>query len=646
MYVYTVNTIHGIFERFAKVFRCCPASAATKRADPAVSGVAQCGAMGKRVALLSRVSTEEQSLRGYSIREQMRELEEYAAKHGLEVVGRLSDEGFSGADPDRPGLRRVMELAEAREIDVIISTKRDRIFRSRLYRLLLERDLNEYGVEIVALNDMNHTLGDGLLDSFAEYEREEITRRTMAGKLQKAREGKIVAGRLPVFGFDFSEDKNHYVINEAKMAAVRRAFALVASGEGIRGACRKMGEEGFPTPGNSPHGRWPASSMRNIILDDSYFPHTIDELRPLLSNAVHSSLDPAKLYGIWFYNRREAVKTRRGRKIRQKPREEWIAVPVPDSGVPGEVAELARQSIEKNEKNTRSRVREYELSHGILKCGHCGGTIKAHHSAPLKNTTYPSRKKYRAYYRCDRYRKKSRDPAVGGCDMSRNLSAVKIEERVWKAVRDVLLSPEKLDAALRGVVKGKGRKSDPDKLTKLSRRLSELERRRDGYLELGADGVMPRSELSEKLGRVDGEITTLRGEADSLALQADRERASKEDARLVLSRLKVHAPEILDALDPAGRRAMYKALDLRIEVSQEPGVRGEEGTSYRASWLVESDLTEMLNEDDGEDAYRCPGRTSIRYVSSAVSRISSEKTKRRFFAVLRGDSFREIRLSA
>lgn len=574
----------------------------------------------------------------------MRELEAHAEKHGLKIAERIADEGFSGADPDRPGLKRVMELAEAGEIDSVVAVKRDRIFRSRLYRLLLERDLNEYGVELVALNDMNHTLGDGLLDSFAEYEREEITRRTMAGKLQKAREGKIIASRLPVFGFDFSSDKNHYVVNEAKMAAVRRAFSLVASGLSVYAACKRMTEEGFPTPGISRHGRWQRSSMRNLILDDSYFPHYPEELKPLVSEAVHSSLDPSRRYGIWWYNRREGVKTARtgyrGRKVREKPRSEWIAVPVPDSGVDRETARIARESVARNEKTTKSRAREFELDHGILRCAHCGCALAAYVSGPIPGATAPSRQVPRPYYRCNTYRKRTREAKAGGCDMRRNLGAEKIEERVWKAVKGVLLSPEKLDKALRGVAKGRGRKSDPEKLTKLSRLLSELKRRRDGYLELAADGVMNRGELSEKLSRVDSEIAALESEADALALQADREKASREDARLVLSRLKVHAPEILDALDSEGRRMLYKALDLRIEVSQELGVKGEAGTSYRASWLVDSDLTTMINEDRGGNPCRKSEGTSTGAFKTPTHMIKG----RRFSAVLSGNSFQEIRL--
>jgi hypothetical protein len=58
-------------------------------------------------------------------------------------------------------------------------------------------------------------------------------------------------------------------------------------------------------------------------------------------------LDPKKHYGIWWYNRRRKTqktvaetgqdnqrKYKTQQKISTKAREEWIAVPVPDAGMP------------------------------------------------------------------------------------------------------------------------------------------------------------------------------------------------------------------------------------------------------------------------------------------------------------------------
>ena len=60
---------------------------------------------------------------------------------------------------------------------------------------------------------------------------------------------------------------------------------------------------------------------------------------------VSARLERDKRYGIWWFNRltktvRQVVEAEDGRRYRQrskngtKPCEEWVAVPVPDSGVP------------------------------------------------------------------------------------------------------------------------------------------------------------------------------------------------------------------------------------------------------------------------------------------------------------------------
>jgi hypothetical protein len=43
------------------------------------------------------------------------------------VVEEAIDDGHSGADPHRPSLRRVMELAESGAIDVVLAKKRNRL---------------------------------------------------------------------------------------------------------------------------------------------------------------------------------------------------------------------------------------------------------------------------------------------------------------------------------------------------------------------------------------------------------------------------------------------------------------------------------------------------------------------------------------
>jgi site-specific DNA recombinase len=80
---------------------------------------------------------------------------------------------------------------------------------------------------------------------------------------------------------------------------------------------------------------------------------------------VAARLDPSKSYVLWWFNRCRMTRKpvtkvsgdgkRYGRKYSShtKPKEEWIAVPVPDSGIPRETAEAALEQIKDNRVPSR-----------------------------------------------------------------------------------------------------------------------------------------------------------------------------------------------------------------------------------------------------------------------------------------------------
>jgi site-specific DNA recombinase len=216
----------------------------------------------KRAIVHVRVSTEEQSKSGYSIPDQLRELRAHAAREGYHVVEEAVDDGHSGADPHRPSLRRVMELAESGAIDVVLAKKRNRLFRSRLYRLLWDQDLGELGVSLIALDDTGNRFGDAMQDEFAEWEREEIAKRTQDGLLEKCRSGLITKRKRPAYGFRASDDGNALEVSEPKMEVVRRIFRSVAEGVSVRSVRISLERNGIPAP--SGLGRWNHTTIRNI----------------------------------------------------------------------------------------------------------------------------------------------------------------------------------------------------------------------------------------------------------------------------------------------------------------------------------------------------------------------------------------------
>jgi site-specific DNA recombinase len=140
-------------------------------------------------------------------------------------------------------------LVQAGMAEVVVAMKRDRFFRSRLYGLLMDRDLEEHGVRLEAMNDTGNRIGDGVQDDFAEWEREQITERTTAGRREKARQGKVIAGRLPDYGFRFGTDRESYEVVEEEMTVVRRIFSELASGTSVNGVCTALDAAGVPPPG-------------------------------------------------------------------------------------------------------------------------------------------------------------------------------------------------------------------------------------------------------------------------------------------------------------------------------------------------------------------------------------------------------------
>jgi site-specific DNA recombinase len=259
---------------------------------------------------------------------------------------------------------RVRDLVATGSVDLVLAQNRNRFSREPAYTYLLAREFEEYGCMLHALNDRGDgspegELTNGILDQLAKFERAKTGERTRRGKLRRAREGKIVPTHTPDYGFEFNTVRDNYVVNEAQMAVVRRIFRMIgAEGLTMHAVKKTFEREGVSAPGGGT--RWDRTFFRSCVLDDVYKPHTFQEVQELVAPGVVARLDPTASYGIWWFNRRRRRRTRvsdngpNGRSYRWqyatviRPREEWIAVPVPDPGIPREWVDAAREAIKDN----------------------------------------------------------------------------------------------------------------------------------------------------------------------------------------------------------------------------------------------------------------------------------------------------------
>lgn len=260
----------------------------------------------KRAILYARVSTEEQARAGYSLAQQIEALREYAAREEYEILEEVLDPGQSGASLARPGLDRVRDLVAAGGVSLVLAQDRDRFAREPAYHHLLRKEFGEHGCSLRALNDRGDDshegeLTEGILDQLAKYERAKITERTRRGKHRKLKQGKLVAGYIPGYGYRYNTTRDGLVVDDDQMSVVRRIFEMVARGESFYALIKTLNLEGV----RSPTGReqWNRPTLRNLMLSDLYRPHTLAEVAELVDSEVAASLDPNKLYGIAYYGK-------------------------------------------------------------------------------------------------------------------------------------------------------------------------------------------------------------------------------------------------------------------------------------------------------------------------------------------------------
>lgn len=153
--------------------------------------------MGQRVALYCRVSTADQSCA-----RQERDLAAFAERSGYDVVGTFKETG-SGVKLDRAERRKVMALAQARQIDAVLVTELSRWGRSTTDLLATLKELEARRVSVIALNGMAFDLATPhgrmiatVLAGIAEFERELIQERIRSGITAAKARGKKL-GRKP-----------------------------------------------------------------------------------------------------------------------------------------------------------------------------------------------------------------------------------------------------------------------------------------------------------------------------------------------------------------------------------------------------------------------------------------------------------------
>jgi site-specific DNA recombinase len=189
-----------------------------------------------RCAIYTRKSPEEGLDQEFNSLDAQREAAEAfiqsQRREGWIALPELYDDGgFTGANMDRPALKRLLQAVEARELDCVVVYKVDRLSRSLLDFTRMLSVFEKHQVSFVAVTQQFNTstslgrLTLNILLSFAQFERELIGERTRDKMSAARRKGKWVGG-CPVLGYDVDPGGGRLVVNEEEAEQVRAIFTL------------------------------------------------------------------------------------------------------------------------------------------------------------------------------------------------------------------------------------------------------------------------------------------------------------------------------------------------------------------------------------------------------------------------------------
>jgi site-specific DNA recombinase len=508
----------------------------------------------KRAVLYGRVSTTDQKDVGYSLPSQFDAMRKYAAQQGFEIVGEFQDD-YSGATPieHRPEGRKAYTLLQSGGADVIIAYTIDRFVRppedgDEWEMPILIRGLAKLGKEI-------HTCDIGKLKTdfvslllvvigakSAGEERRNIRERSMRGKRQKAKSGRVVGTRAP-YGYRHVRDEHGKIvtleIDEMTARIVRLIFKWYVDGDehGKRLSAgtiaRRLSEMHVPTPGELNRGyhrkrgagMWSACKILEIIMHEVYA-------------------------GVWHFG------VHIGYTRKTHPIDEQIAVSVP-AIIERETWERAQAQRERNKAlSFRNNKRDY-LLRGLIKCV-CGFALCGRYYS-----------KHR-YYNCN-WRSNHHSVETRTC-WARAVRADAIEADIWDEIRELFQDLDRLWNDLKTA-----QQSEEDMIAPIRERLqitNDLikQAERDATkianaLKDAEKGGAVYHALKRDEAEVNARLNSLTKQREKLIAQLNERRMTNDTIDTIMT----FARQVRKGIDTAtsdDKRRILETLDVQVTVSQ------------------------------------------------------------------------------
>lgn len=482
------------------------------------------------------------------------------------------DDGRSGTNLDRPGMRAMLDAARRHEIDCIIVKDFSRFARDYIESgRYLEQVFPALGIRFISVNDCYDSydfpygtagnINNGLLNLINEMYSRDLSQKSKAAKRLYAQRGQCISA-YPVYGYLKSpEDKRTWIPDPETAPVVQRMFNWYAEGLTSTEIAKRLNEDGIPTPAQ--HKRalgskrqlwnsertdnfWRATTIGKILRDERYTGKLV-ALKTTLSELgnIHSA---------------KAIE-----------KDDWVIVPGAfEAIISQEIFDQVQAKIETAWPTRKLGPMKRRLFSRKLRCGHCGAALIRHEIAQG------------VYYTCD-------GRAWNGTDDCKKIRLFETDliQAVLASIRfqaQLAKKTEKrLDRKEKQIQTAQNRAQSAQQ--RIQKQIAQLETRKaEAYLSYDL-GEVSQSDYKNRCKKIDAAIMEQKRQLDAL----------EQDSGSILPDMDTVSCEQINSLKPLSNlrtlnRDMVEVLIRTIQVYS--------GNRIEIAWNFNEDYMKLLSEED------------------------------------------------
>src|SRR5215472_9530265 len=461
-----------------------------------------------KTAIYLRVSTNRQT-QAQTIEQQLERLRKHLELQGeaRSADNIFRDDGYSGANLNRPGLDRLRDRVKGGILDRVLLTSPDRLARNYVHQMVLIEEWERCGCRVEFLDrPMSQDPHDQFLlqirGAVAEYERVLIAERMRRGRQMKLTAGALLPWTVPPYGYrsapDRPRDPAGVQIEPAEGAIVQGLFARYLEDKGtLLSLAKYLLQLSLPSPrGNR---RWSAASLRGLLINPAYTGKLYigrSRSRParIRRSATHPLGNPAH-----------------GQD--PTPTEAWTLVGTVPALVSQEDFDRVQAKLALNKKQAARNNKSHRyLLRALVSCGAC-------QSACIARTSNGGLR----YYIC----RCQGQPIYSQHDQrchTRCIPAQQLDALVWEDLCQIITQPDYIVEALQRARGGhwlpQHLQSRKQALRKAQAGISQqLERLTDAYLM----AIIPLAEYQRRRSELEQKSQVLEAQMRELGVQVDRQ---------------------------------------------------------------------------------------------------------------------------